>query len=421
VGPIWERDVLPLRMAHYQPQELEALCQEGELVWVGSGGVDPRRGRFRFLFRGEGSTYLEPVPEDLSDLSEPAQEIYAFLKSEGALFLTDICAALDLQSAPAEAALAELAMAGLVTNDSLAVMRKMIGQGAPRTGPQKPYSSLEAQLAQRRGKRGTSSQRSASSRRGFGKPGPAQYRSAKRRVRQRLAQVAPVQPTSQGRWTLVHRFGVLGKAVGVEERIARQARQLLARYGVVTYESLAQEYGSWEWRLIYRQLQRLEMRGEVRRGYFCQGRSGVQFALPDVVDRLREVRDNVEGDETLVVLNACDPANLYGPARDDGPRTVHGEPLAFSRLLSTWVVQHRGWPVLVASGGGAHLVSAQGADEGLIRRALQALLDHRGVAARSVSVETWNGDPVLESDGQPLLEAVGFYRNYPQMVWDRRP
>ena len=58
VGRIWERDVLSLRMRNYQPGELDALCQSGELVWVGSGGVDPRRGRVRFLFRGEGHVYL---------------------------------------------------------------------------------------------------------------------------------------------------------------------------------------------------------------------------------------------------------------------------------------------------------------------------------------------------------------------------
>ena len=71
VGQVWERDVLPLRLARYDPAELEALCQSGELVWIGSGGVDPRRGRVRFLFRGEGGAYLEPAPEDLSGQLHP--------------------------------------------------------------------------------------------------------------------------------------------------------------------------------------------------------------------------------------------------------------------------------------------------------------------------------------------------------------
>jgi hypothetical protein len=34
-------------------------------------------------------------------------------------------------------------------------------------------------------------------------------------------------------------------------------------------------------------------------------------------------------------------------------------------------------------------------------------------------VHTWNDSPVLESDGQAVLEAAGFYRDYPGMAWER--
>jgi ATP-dependent Lhr-like helicase len=261
------------------------------------------------------------------------------------------------------------------------------------------------------------------------KPGPAQYRAARRRVDRRFERRADDHPPGArwvGRWTLVHRFGVLGKAVPLAERVDRQTRQLLARYGIVTHECLAAEIGSWDWSLMYRQLQRLEMRGEVRRGYFVQDLSGVQFALPDVVERLRAIRDSAQEQPELVVMNACDPANLYGPTRDGGPRTAAvgrtaGEPLAFARVPSTWLVQHRGLPVLVAGNSGANLTVTQGVDEGLVQRALQALLDHLARFEHRVTVETWNGGPILESPGRPLLETVGFYRHYPAMVWERRP
>jgi ATP-dependent Lhr-like helicase len=427
VGRAWERDVLPLRLEHYQPAELDALCQGGELVWVGSGGTDPRRGRFRFLFRGEGSVYLEPAPADLAAFDEPARTVYGFLKSEGAVFFADICSALELKETAVETALIELVMAGLVTNDSLEAMRKMVEEGSPQPRERKPLSALEEELARRRGRLGPRTTQLVR------KPGRAQYRAAKRRVRMRLGQpadvgladVSPEEPRWVGRWTPVHRFGVLGKEVPVEERAAQQARQLLARYGVVTHECLADEIGSWDWGLIFPYLQRLEMRGEVRRGYFVQALSGVQFALPDAVERLRAIRDDAQLESQLVVMNACDPANLYGPAREggpeEGPQTVRGEPLAFARVPSTWLVQHRGLPVLVAGSGGANLTVVQGVDEGLVQRALQALLDHLARFEYRVTVETWNGEPVLESSSRPLLEAVGFYRDYPSMLWERRP
>jgi ATP-dependent Lhr-like helicase len=422
VGRVWERDVLPLRLARYQPAELNALCQGGELVWVGSGGTDPRRGRVRFLFRGEGLVYLEPAPEDLGVFDEAAQAVYSFLKSEGAVFFADICSALELEVTSAEAALIELVMAGLVTNDSLEAMRKIIEEGSPQPQERKPFSALEEELARRRERLGPRARQM------MRKPGRAQYRAAKRRVSQRFEQQAEIGPPESrwvGRWAPVHRFGVLGKAMPVVERIAQQTRQLLARYGIVTHESLSNEIGAWDWSLIYQQLQRLEMRGEVRRGYFVQGLSGAQFALPDVVERLRAIRDSASEDAELVVMNACDPANLYGPIRDtvleEGPRTAQSEPLAFARIPSTWLVQYRGLPALIAGNSGANLTIPQGVDEGLIQRALEALLDHLARFEYRVTVETWNGEPVLESSGRPLLEAVGFYRTYPAMVWERRP
>ena len=149
-GRAWERDVLPLRLEAYHPSALAELCQSGELVWVGSGGVDPRRLRIRYLFRGEGSAYLEAAPEDLSALSEHAQAVHAFLRSEGAVFPADLRAALDLTEQEAAVALWELAAAGIVTSDSLAPLRELLQFGSPSGGHErKPLSSLEAELAER--------------------------------------------------------------------------------------------------------------------------------------------------------------------------------------------------------------------------------------------------------------------------------
>jgi ATP-dependent Lhr-like helicase len=174
----------------------------------------------------------------------------------------------------------------------------------------------------------------------------------------------------------------------------------------------------------------MEMRGELRRGYFVLGLPGVQFALPEAVERLRALGKDQMADETngaLVVMNACDPANLYGPAPDDliasqgldVSRTAVGEPLTFSRIPSTWLVQHRGLPVLVAEDTAARLTTVAGVKEGLVQRALRALLDHLGTFERRVTVQTWNGQPVLDSPGQSLLESLGFYRDYPGMEWEK--
>ena len=69
------------------------------------------------------------------------------------------------------------------------------------------------------------------------------------------------------------------------------ARILLRRYGVVFWRLLERE-AAWlpPWRELLRVYRRLEARGEIRGGRFVAGLSGEQFALPEAIPLLREVR-----------------------------------------------------------------------------------------------------------------------------------
>jgi ATP-dependent Lhr-like helicase len=58
-------------------------------------------------------------------------------------------------------------------------------------------------------------------------------------------------------------------------------------------------------------LRRLEARGIVRGGRFVSGFQGEQFALPQAVESLREMRKQ-EIVAATVTLAAADPANLVG-------------------------------------------------------------------------------------------------------------
>jgi len=411
IGPLWERDVLPLRLADYRPAALDALCQNGELVWTGCGGGNPKQGRVRFILRGQGRAFLEAAPEDLSPLSEQARALYDLLKSEGALFLADIQAVLHQPEAELQAALADLAMAGLATNDSLEVLRRLMETPRPSSPQPRPPSSLETQLAARRSASGGLAH-------GLRRPSRTAYQNARRRVRERLirepALPPPESPASQGRWSIVHRLGVLGKPLSAEEVAARQARQLLHRWGVVSRETLAAEEGAWDWGRLYNHLSLLEMRGEVRRGKFVEGLPGLQFALPDVVESLRARRDAITTEDApLILLNAGDPANLYGPSRPDAPVT-------FARRPATWLVQQRGHPLIVIEGGGAAITTLPGHTEEAIAAAVQRWLDHLATTEHALRIEHWNGHPILNSPGKAILESLNFRRDYPAMTWEKQ-
>ncbi|OXH81681.1 hypothetical protein CA830_39915, partial [Burkholderia multivorans] len=58
-------------------------------------------------------------------------------------------------------------------------------------------------------------------------------------------------------------------------------------------------------------LQRLEARGEIRGGRFVAGLAGEQFALPEAIPILREMRRQ-PGDGQTVCVTGVDPLNLVG-------------------------------------------------------------------------------------------------------------
>jgi ATP-dependent Lhr-like helicase len=424
-GVVWERDLLPLRLAAFNPEELEVLCGRGEVVWAGSGGKDPRRARVRFLFRGEGNLFLAPEAADL-ELSPAAAEVLAFLKAEGACFLADLEEGVELPGHELNAALVELVMSGLVTNDTLQALRQVLAWGAEVGGPERrPLSSLEAELATWREARGPASPSPTAGTKGrLYRPGRDRLHAAERTVARRMERES--WPRWPGRWSLVHRIGMWGKEAPFEERIARQARQLLHGYGIVTRHSLEgdTEGGAWDWAALYPRFQLMEMRGEVRRGYFVQGLPGVQFALPEAVERLREwTRPEAPGAGDLVLLNACDPVNLFGPAilgtEALGDEGQGNDPARFLRIPANYVVLLRGRPVLLLETGGERVTTLSGLSADTVTRALKLAVEHAGASLRRLAVSQWNGEPILDSAVAPLLEVVGFRREALVYIWER--
>ena len=161
---------------------------------------------------------------------------------------------------------------------------------------------------------------------------------------------------SGGRWAMINRMA--SQNGGAEARgaaVEHAARTLLARYGVVFWRLLTQEPG-WlpPWRDLLRVYRRLEARGEIRGGRFVAGFSGEQFALPDAVGLLREMRRRPASGE-WVSLSGADPLNLIG-ILTPGQR--------LSALTANRVVYRDGLPVAALTGGKAQfLTELESADQ----------------------------------------------------------
>jgi ATP-dependent Lhr-like helicase len=85
---------------------------------------------------------------------------------------------------------------------------------------------------------------------------------------------------------------------------------------------------------------RLEARGEIRGGRFVAGLSGEQFALPEAVGALRQVRRQAPDGE-LLALSASDPLNLVGTVlpgskvpRLPGARVLYRDGIALATLVA---------------------------------------------------------------------------------------
>jgi len=449
----WEREVLPARAGRHGWRDLDDAVRSGEVAWVAAGG-DGSRPEVRFIARREGRLFLADPPAEYganpAPGAESAQKVFAYLKSEGPSFFTDLEDGLGLGATALRDALRSLALSGAVTAedmDALAAVLREHGQGAE---PQ-PRSALEEELAARRTQRGQG-------------PGRGHTRSAYSRYRDVRRTVGAEAAAEQGwdsRWSLVSRAAVLGPPLSAEARGLALAAILLGRYGVLTPEIVARFESRWTWAgedagptpvaalwhgrdparepaapqrvalgwgPLAEALARMELRGEVRRGYFIAGLSGVQYALPEAVEQLRAERDGLVESDEIVVVSALDPANLYGgelrvPAAEgaesaerDGEEDRGGKAVAdaavalrFARVPSTHVVLWRGAPVLVGEDSGSRLSAAEVGEE-VLRRALQQYLG-RPAAPRRVAIETWNGAPVAGSRGEALLRELGASRS----------
>jgi ATP-dependent Lhr-like helicase len=134
---------------------------------------------------------------------------------------------------------------------------------------------------------------------------------------------------SAGRWFAVKPGADPSAGPVKREAVETLAWTLLRRYGVVFRRVLARETTAVPWRDLARVYRRLEARGEIRGGRFVSGMSGEQFALPDAVERLREIRRSTP-DDRLVTISAADPLNLTGIITPgDRIRTVAGNRIVY--------------------------------------------------------------------------------------------
>jgi ATP-dependent Lhr-like helicase len=194
---------------------------------------------------------------------------------------------------------------------------------------------------------------------------------------------------------------------------------LLRRYGVVARELALLDSTMLPWRVLYEVLSRMELAGAVRRGYFVEGLSGAQFALPEAARLLQDLALPSTVAAPVVLLHSLDPANLYGSGAPLDIPLLDGGTRPLLRRAGNWLTLKAGRPVLLVEQQGKRLTALASASRNDIIAAVACLpniLDRNLGARPKLAVEEWNGQPVTTTAGKELLEAAGFVRDYQGMT-----
>jgi len=412
----WERDYLPARVRPYDAAGLTTLTQSGAIVWVGAAaGDDTPDGRalasVRFIERGTGARWIAPAAElrqasaDEADAmasprKDPAGMVLAVLREQGASFLSDLQAATGLTMLALRDALRELTAAGLATNDSAEALREVIRfrpllPGRRRDEPD-PTRWLPADFSPTPGR-----------------PVVQRRPNLRRLPKWRRPDLPGGRDGWVGRWSLVRTPGILGRDEDDDVRAEAIARLWLDRYGIVTRDWWRRERPMVSWRSIYRELRRLELRGEVRRGYFVRGLAGAQFATATAVDSLRAAA--ADNEMPAVTMAVSDPANAYALplAVDPEERPSLARPRGRGSLLAT----RRGRVVIAAEARGRRLSISPDASTDDVAQAIASLVAHLTLPVpgatrhRDLEIETIDGAAATRSPHAAAFTAAGFRRD----------
>ena len=395
---LWEGEVLPRRVAGYRPAWLDEVLDGGAWLWrAGLGGVrktcpaSPARrpsGCPETRRPALGSATCEPrvafflrdfpgQPEsgrEQGDLPADEARVFDILERAGASFATDLARTSGIEPSRVRRALSGLMARGLVTNDRFDPLRP---------GAESALRALTEATSDRRGGRSL-----------------------------RIRTSRSISGQAEGRWS---RLG--GSTTVPEGRLLAWTALLLERYGVVTREMVALDPSAPAWTDLAPIFARAEWRGEIRRGYFVEGLSGVQYATEEAASELARLAAQPEASSPVLFLSTLDPANLYGAGAPLDVELLDGGVARLMRNAGNYLAIRDGRPVLIVEAYGKRLTGLPWASSADINSALKLLTGLTGPGRRILKVELYNGMPAAESPAASRLAELGFVRDYPGMAY----
>ncbi|GIW88891.1 MAG: DEAD/DEAH box helicase [Isosphaeraceae bacterium] len=368
----WESELLPRRLPDFQPAWLAAAVRDG--IFLPRGRPGPRDAPLlAFFHTAEPFTGSWPQPPN-DPLTAHDSVVLQTLQNRGACLVDDLLAAAGLKHSELRSSLLRLFGHGLVTLDHLDALR------SPSAAALRPLTAARtASLAAQRPRLG----------------------------RRRATASPPPQP----RWRLWP--ASLPPPDDPDTPLLAWAERLLDRYAILCRETVALDPAAPPWRDLVDPLERAELRGELRRGYFVEGLSGVQYTLPETADALARHQPN----SPPTLINTLDPANLYGSGAPFDIPLLDNATARLPRSPANFLVLASGRPILIIEAYGRRLTGLPSASDSELQAALSLLPALARPPRRTLKIETYNSTPALSSPAAAWLADLGFVRHPPGMAF----
>ena len=299
-GPL-EPEILAGRVEGYEPAMLDQLIASGEVVWRRMSAERIRRGPITLAMR-EDLPWLaagrQPKFDGLScadeDIPDQIAAVRSFFVERHSGYYRELLADTGLAADDVWRAVWHLAWCGEIACDTFECIR---------------HGGFEVTVSACYNLDST----------------PRKIVSGRMTAARVIKQMTRRQlDPALGRWWATERLAPPVQPLPAGDIHRRWARLLLERWGIVSKEMIAAEVASPSWAEVVREFKRMELTGELQRGYFIEHHHGEQYGLPEAIELLRDCRARREEGQELgilrgepfFVLTNRDPANLYTRSLD---------------------------------------------------------------------------------------------------------
>ena len=222
---------------------LDVVCQSGQFIWkrtkaklVSKDLNQMTIQKTQFTLLESKHAHLFPAVNDETSINLKAVMIQQIMHDHGALFFRELKEVSGLMPVELEQVLIHLIKQGLITADGYQALRVF---------------SMS----------------------------PADRRRQLQKAKKHANNLGYLE--MMGRWSLLPQ-----KEVKPSEYI----QLMLNRYGILSYDIWNTEDMPVKWRKVSFELQRMEARGEILAGRFIQNMEGMQYALPDVYQKIQSLQ-----------------------------------------------------------------------------------------------------------------------------------